>query len=79
MRMLAIIDGLLHLMVGEKLERQKILVCRRKEDFLKDYDSVFLQQYFLTYCDHQVEVIRNFFVGLINYYDTFEELLEHLL
>ena len=79
MRMLVTIDGLLHLMVGEKLERQMILVCRRKEDFLRDYDFAFLQQYFLTYCDHQVEVIRNFFVGLINYYDTFEELLEHLL
>ena len=63
----------------EKLERQMILVCRRKEDFLRDYDFAFLQQYFLTYCDHQVEVIRSFYVGLTNYYDTFEELLEHLL
>ena len=79
MRMLVIIDGLLHLMVEEKLVKQMILACRRKEDFLRDYDFAFLQQYFLTYCDHQVEVIRNFFVGLINYYDTFEELLEHLL
>ena len=78
MRMLAIIDGLLHLMVGEILERQMILVCRRKEDFLRDYGFLLLLLHFLTCCDHLVEVIRNFFVGLINYYGTFGELLEHL-
>ena len=39
MRKLATVDGLvtlLHLMVGEKLVKQMILACRRKEDFLRD-------------------------------------------
>ena len=62
----------------EKLERQMILVCRLKEDFLKDYGFALLQQYCLTCCDHLVEVITSFFVGLINYYGTFGEPLEHL-
>ena len=80
MRRLATVDCLvilLHLMAVEKQERLMTLACHRKEDFLKDYGFVLLLQHYLT-CDHLVEVIRNFFVGLINYYGTFGELLEHL-
>ena len=39
MRKLETVDGLvilLHLMVEEKLVKQRILACRRKEDFLRD-------------------------------------------
>ena len=81
MRKLVIVDCLvilLHLMVEEKPVKQMILACRQKEDFLRDYGFLLLLLHFLTCCDHLVEVIKNFFVGLINYYDTFGELLEHL-